>query len=323
MRTVFLSIFLLSVSCVTGNGDTSPGSEYRNEMRVFVQAISSWAKSSSPGFLIVPQNGQELLTVNGNPEGSPATSYIAAIDGIGREDLYYGYNSDDIATPSTETSWMKSFLDLAGTYGIDALVTDYCSTHWKMDSSYVWNSNSGYVSFAANHRSLDNIPDYPTVIWHVNTDNIANLEDAKNFLYLINPGQYGSLQEFVDSLAVTEYDLLVLDLFWNGQQLSSADLDRLRNKPGGGSRIILAYLSIGEAEDYRYYWQSGWSSNPPSWLGTENPDWPGNYLVRYWNSDWQKIIFGSSDSYLGRIIDSGFDGVYLDKIDSFETWAGV
>ena len=61
-----------------------------------------------------------------------------------------------------------------------------------------------------------------------------------------------------------------------------------------------------------------WKSSPPSWLAGENPDWPGNYKVRYWNTDWQKIIFGEGDSYLGLILDAGFDGVYLDIIDAFE-----
>ena len=31
-----------------------------------------------------------------------------------------------------------------------------------------------------------------------------------------------------------------------------------------------------------------------------------------------KIIFGNDESYLHKIIDSGFDGVYLDIIDAFE-----
>ena len=77
-------------------------------------------------------------------------------------------------------------------------------------------------------------------------------------------------------------------------------------------------MSIGEAEDYRYYWQSEWNSNPPSWLDNEDPNWPGNYFVQYWNESWQNIIFGSDESYLDKIINTGFDGVYLDIIDAFE-----
>lgn len=77
-------------------------------------------------------------------------------------------------------------------------------------------------------------------------------------------------------------------------------------------------MSIGEAEDYRYYWQLEWDINPPSWIDKENPDWQGNYKVQYWNESWQNIIFGSDKSYLDKIIETGFDGVYLDIIDAFE-----
>lgn len=33
---------------------------------------------------------------------------------------------------------------------------------------------------------------------------------------------------------------------------------------------------------------------------------------------WQAIIYGNDNSYLKKIIDAGFDGVYLDIIDAFE-----
>jgi len=325
MKKIYLAILvLLFVSCVTGNSGSPPASrDYREDMREFVRNISASAKNSSAGFLIVPQNGQELFTISGDPAGSVASSYIAAIDGTGREDLFYGYTIDDEATPDSENEWMRSFLEIGETYGIEALVTDYCSTHWKVDSSYARNQECGYISFAADHRGLDNIPEYPQDPWNVNTADITDLEGARNFLYIIDPGQFTSLQEFINALAATKYDIIIIDLFYNDQQLASQDIDQLRNKPQGGSRVILAYMSIGEAEDYRYYWQPDWTSSPPSWLSSENPDWPGNYLVRYWNSDWQAIIFGTDDSYLGRILDSGFDGVYLDKIDSFEDWEEI
>ncbi len=46
--------------------------------------------------------------------------------------------------------------------------------------------------------------------------------------------------------------------------------------------IPIAYVSIGEAENYRFYWKSEWDSVPPDWLGEENPEWHGNYAVKYW-----------------------------------------
>ena len=96
------------------------------------------------------------------------------------------------------------------------------------------------------------------------------------------------------------------------------------SRAGGTAREVLAYLSIGEAEDYRYYFDPGWvypfggqpNGSAPCWLARTNPDWAGNYKVQYWSDAWQRIILG----YLDRIIDDGFDGVYLDIVDAFEYW---
>ena len=71
-----------------------------------------------------------------------------------------------------------------------------------------------------------------------------------------------------------------MDLFFNdGTPFTSSEIAQIKNKANGGKRLVLAYMSIGEAEDYRYYWQKDWERNKPSWLDAENPDWPGNYKV--------------------------------------------
>jgi cysteinyl-tRNA synthetase len=55
-------------------------------------------------------------------------------------------------------------------------------------------------------------------------------------------------------------------------------------------------------------------------LRPENPDWPGNYAVQYWDPGWQAILYGSPNAYLDRILAAGFDGVYLDGAEKFEQW---
>ena len=114
--------------------------------------------------------------------------------------------------------------------------------------------------------------------------------------------------------------MLVIDPEGDGPRLAPDAVARLRRKPSGEPRVILAYLSIGEAEDYRPYWQRSWKANPPSWLGPENPDWPGNYEVRYWDPLWQRLILGTPEAPLDRIVAEGYDGVYLDIVDGFEFW---
>jgi len=147
------------------------------------------------------------------------------------------------------------------------------------------------------------------------TDTLSSID---NWLY--------QLQEIdVNAVGETGFDLIVIDYSQDGDEetrFTRDEISALKDSPGG-SKIVLAYMSIGEAEDYRWYWQNAWDRDgdgtpdfgAPSWLGPSNPDWVGNYKVRYWEESWQSIIYGSADSYLDQIISSGFDGVYLDIID--------
>jgi len=121
------------------------------------------------------------------------------------------------------------------------------------------------------------------------------------------------------AIGCTAYDLVVMDYSADGSaagEFTAAQIAALKHSPGG-DKVVLAYMSIGEAESYRFYWQGGWTPGNPAWLDVQNPDWPGNYKVRYWDPGWQSIIF----SYTDRLLDAGFDGAYLDIIDAYEYYA--
>jgi cysteinyl-tRNA synthetase len=243
--------------------------DYRKDMREFVNSISAYAKNVLPSFLIVPQNGGELFTQNGQENGLPDEAYLAAVDGAGREDLYYGYSQDDQPTPAPETVYMEAFLDIAELHNVEVLVTDYCWTPLHIDDSYRRNALKGYISFAADFRELHHIPDYPIAPFNVNSDDINTLNEAKNWLYLINTVLYGDKFSFLEAIRRTDYDLLIVDLFFEGDIiLTSSEVESLKTKNNGGTRLILAYMSIGEAETYRYYWKDEWGRNPPFLAGT-------------------------------------------------------
>ncbi len=314
----FLLIFVSNCKKENKNNEPAINQQYRQEMRSFVQGISTWAKSIKPGFLIIPQNGVELVSQGVYDIGSPDINYIGAIDAIGQEDLFYGYVDDDIPTPSSERDYITTYLDMAKNLGVGILVTDYCSTPIRMDDSYYQNNLKGYISYAADHRELDNIPSHPLLPYNINTDTIDSISKTKNFLYLINPGQYSSKQDIINAIKTTNYDMIIMDCFFEGEEYTTSEINELKVKASGSTRLVVSYLSIGEAEDYRYYWDQNWITHPPEWLDQENNYWPGNYHVKYWEKQWQDIIFGNDNSYLKKIINSGFDGVYLDIIDGFE-----
>ena len=137
-------------------------------------------------------------------------------------------------------------------------------------------------------------------------------------------------------IAALPVDLVVIDYSKDGDAagaFSKADLVRMKQRPGraggapeeSGTKQVISYMSIGEAENYRFYWRDAWATpaGKPAWLDDENPDWEGNFKVRYWDPAWKAVIFGSPTSYLDQIIAAGFDGVYLDIIDAFEYWRDV
>ncbi len=318
-KTILYSGILILIFSSCNKNDIPDNLDFKQEMRSFVQGISSYAKTINPNFIIIPQNGNQLATENGDENGSPATSYLNAIDGQGQEDLYYGYDSDDAATSQSDINYLKPFLDIEENASVQVMVTDYCSTQSKTDDSYQKNNANGYISFAAPERDLNIIPSYPETPYNVNSDDINTLAEAKNFLYLINTENYSTKQDFINAVSQTDYDLVLIDLFFNDNDaFTNAEITSLKTKQNGGKRLVICYMSIGEAEDYRYYWQSEWDKDKPEWLDKENPDWEGNYKVWYWEKEWQDIIFGNDNSYLKKILDAGFDGVYLDIIDAFE-----
>jgi cysteinyl-tRNA synthetase len=168
-----------------GSGEGEINIDYRKEMRKFVKGISSYAKNFNQNFIVITQNGQELLTENGEPSGEIVFDYVNSIDGIGREELFYGYEGDDIPTPDSIRNWMILFLDIAKNNGKKVLVIDYSYTPSYVDDSYNKNAMKGYISFAADSRELNNIPSYPPSSYNVNSDDIILYHKQKTFYTLL------------------------------------------------------------------------------------------------------------------------------------------
>lgn len=161
------------------------------------------------------------------------------------------------------------------------------------------------------------------------SDDPVALSAVNDWLYQLQGGDEGI---DLDAIKETEFDLVVMDYSRDGAEegeFTSAQIESLKNS-SGGSKIVLAYMSIGEAEEGRFYFDPAWidpdtkeiQPGAPGFLAPSNPNFPDNFKVRFWEDEWQAIIFGTASggdkSYLDRIIDAGFDGVYLDIIDAFE-----
>ncbi len=179
------------------------------------------------------------------------------------------------------------------------------SSTTQEDSAPSWSPDGQWIAFESREGQEE---DLPSALWRIAVEKPA-LSAVNDFLYQL---QNLNLQ----AIGNTAYDLVVMDYSAEGGDdtaFTAAQIAALKHSPGG-EKIVLAYMSIGEAEDYRFYWQRWWQPSDPIWLDEENPDWRGNYKVHYWDPSWQAIIF----RYTDRLLAAGFDGAYLDIIDAYE-----
>jgi cysteinyl-tRNA synthetase len=145
---------------------------------------------------------------------------------------------------------------------------------------------------------------------------IPSIETVQSWLYLIDVNLE---PEVVEKITESNFDMVVLDFIpseANNTDFPMAEVvDQFHNAPQ--PKLVIAYIDIGEAEEYRTYWQPGWGIGNPEWIIGDDPDgWEGNYPAAYWWDEWQNIWTGK-DGYLQAIIDAGFDGVYLDWVEAY------
>ncbi|GAB4362994.1 MAG: hypothetical protein Kow0042_00500 [Calditrichia bacterium] len=164
---------------------------------------------------------------------------------------------------------------------------------------------------------------------------------------------------YIKELAASKWDVFYIDAhFGNMDALTKEEVETLKWKPQGGRRLIIAYLSIGTMELYRWYAdpvlvdsrgrsflhgtvengtfiparQRFRNNSIPNWILW--PAYSGQYADEstpiWWHPEWRDIIvrggsryknqkynhsrFPEGRSSIDRIIDMGFDGVYLDNV---------
>lgn len=277
-------------------------------MQELVVNISSFARMQDPDFIVIPQNGVELGFQGIDPQDGFHDEYLAAIDGFGVEELFYNGEY----APDQERLNMLEKLKNEKT----VLVSEYLYNDANISHAIDENASHGFLCFP---RSSDNYH-YQTIpenITQENAEDVLELGHARNYLYLISTDLFSSKSEMINAISSTNFDVIILDLFFEGQSLTCADLTQLKVKANGAKRLVIAYMNIGSAENYRYYWKKGWGLRHPGWLKRKYDGYDDEYWVEFWNYQWQEIIYGNDDSYTKKILDAGFDGVYLDNVEAY------
>jgi len=146
----------------------------------------------------------------------------------------------------------------------------------------------------------------------------ASLKDVRFWAYQID-----GLEDpaSIDAICSSHYDLVVMDqqrsISGSEDYNTQMDIERIHNSLNsqGGKKLVVCYIDVGQAESYRYYWNAGWQQGNPSWILDPDPDgWNNSFGVKYWAPEWKSIMKG----YIGKIINDGYDGIYLDWLLVFD-----
>lgn len=164
---------------------------------------------------------------------------------------------------------------------------------------------------------------------------------------------------YIEELAASEWDAFYIDAHYDDMDsLTREEVEKLKTKPQGGRRQVIAYLSIGTTEMYRWYadpvminprqrsFLHGTVENGkfiparerfresgiPSWMlwSAYSGQYADEATPIWWHPEWRDIIIRGGSKYknprynhsafpegrssIDKIVDMGFDGVYLDNV---------
>jgi cysteinyl-tRNA synthetase len=279
------------------------------KMQQFVIDISAYAKKIDPDFIIIPQNGIELAFDKANPELKLNKKYLNAIDGFGVEELFY---YEELAIDTMRLNALQKLVKQKR-----VLVSDYLKHDRDISDAEERNTKEGFIPYVRTESNY-HYHTLPKKIINENADDITKMSQVKNYLYLINSEDFDSKEDFIKAISETNYDLITIDLYFDGTTpYKPEELEQMKTKANGGKRLIVCYMNIGAAENWRSYWKSDWELYHPEFIKRKYDGYDNEFWVEYWNPEWQKIIFGSYNSYLKKIMDAGFDGTYLDNTEAY------
>lgn len=165
------------------------------------------------------------------------------------------------------------------------------------------------------------------------------LADVRSWAYQI---QDLAVPGSIEALEASHYDVLVLEptsTDWSTTATKAFDtrgmVERLERSPAsdaGHTKIVLAYVDVGQAESWRWYWtwpqtdELAGGAWPSFVLGADPDGWAGCWIVAYWSAEWRRILFGegavpvaggSWSSIIDEVVADGFDGIYMDWVEAY------
>lgn len=316
---------------------------YRELMRGIVETLKDYAKEVRPDFAVVADGGLELLA-RGEWENALDELHRAEAAGAKTEDERYLlklFSPDELVPEGTPDRRFIQSLNavlitnavcgknalpektkkLLDEFGVSVLGAEHCKTEKEKAAALTTLSKRRIPAHADTDVATryDSLPSESSPL-NENVANVLSLQDVKNMRIMTNSRRYASKGEWIDALADTNYDLLIIDPFFKfSHPLSAADVARLKQKKIGARRLVYAVLNVSAAEDTRPYWEPSWKLKEPAWLRFPDRDNPAGIITDYWNAAWKRIV----GIYFKSIMDLGFDGIVLQGLDNHKTFERI
>ncbi|OWA53901.1 hypothetical protein BV898_18320 [Hypsibius exemplaris] len=88
----------------------------------------------------------------------------------------------------------------------------------------------------------------------------------------------------------------------------------------GLGKTVFAYLSVGEAETVRPYWQDSWRVGAPSFLSRQDEKYANGIIVEFWRPEWQAAVMHYMSS---NILPFGYSGILMDYLGKYQEFLTV
>jgi hypothetical protein len=306
---------------------------HRQLMRDIVVALSAYAKQRNPHFIMLARNGPELVSKGPrewnwetirDPDGYAANKYapigtvnypyLRAIDGMLVDGLFFGRTVYDMPTRPDDAKPLLAAMAVLDHEHRRTLTIEYCKGPPKVLDAEKMAAARHTLTYVDEEgdKTLTRVP-----AARPQTENplgVSRLDDAKNFLPVLDGSAFPSRTDWVNAMVATNDDMLIVDVFFRGaESLLRPDVDLLKHKRMGTDRLVLARLPLARAREDRFYWKTEWKVGNPAFLDDRDPDNQADIMVRYWDKDWKAIL----GRYMQGIVDLGFDGVLLDDVDAY------
>ncbi len=299
---------------------------FRRLMRGVVQELGDVAHKR--GLQVLVRNAPELLVKDRlealweekrepgqphSPQGSLFEDYLAAVDGVMIDGLICGYGGYGVATPNDQSARFWELGGLMRKAGKRVFTVDYSKDKAMTALVRKRALQAGFVPYVDGDgdERLNRVP--PGRAWDERSEHIDHVAEARNWLPCFGGESFPSRQAWINRLAATNYDVLVLDPFRGREALNKADIDALKVKVMGTRRLVLAVLPVGIARTGRWYWKPEWRAGNPSYLMEPLEQEPQAWLTTYWDKAWETLL----GTYFNGLADLGVDGFLLDAVDAY------